>query len=113
MPLGQQNSRECRARTRPLIHRQRGNPVGSRAEQEFDAHNRSAAGDAGIRDDRVPGLAEDLDRRYEGDVEMAQAEIIGQPAGQIVDHVQTAARQPVDQRLRIEILHCPDPQVAT
>ena len=27
--------------------------------------------------------------------------------------VQTAARQPVDQRLRIEILHCPDPQVAT
>jgi hypothetical protein len=35
--------------------------------------------------------------------------MVGQPAGKIVDHVQTVARQPVDQRLRIEILHRPDP----
>ena len=48
--------------------------------------------------------AKELDRGNQRDVEAADGKPIGQPAGQVVDHVHAQAREAMHERLGVEVL---------
>ena len=79
----QQKLRQGNAGPGAFVQGDRADLAERSAAEQLDAPNRSAATDAGIRDNGVVITQCDLDHRDQGDVQQAGRQLISQPAGEI------------------------------
>ena len=109
--FGEQDAGESRTGARAFIQRDRFHVAPRHAAVELHAEHRSVRGDAGIRDDLVVLTAKVFDARDQRDIQLARSEIVGEAARIIEPQRGVTVQQliqPLDERLRVEIVHRPN-----
>ena len=87
--------------------------VDRHATQQLDAQHGPAAGDAGVRNDRVPRVLKALDRRDQRHVQVAAGQPIRQATGIIQNQLRVLRPlvEAINQRLRVQVRNRADPQL--